>query len=100
MIEQSNNRRHGQGVKRVSQQFVDFEIQAREKWSKFILAEDFGSIGLTDIIRGSSIGCIGLDAHFGLKGPVVRGWEATTGWDPVTGLDTPNLEALVVAAEV
>ena len=48
------------------------------------------------------MGCTGLDAHSGLTGPVVKGagWEATRGWDPVTGLGTPDLEALVVAADI
>lgn len=61
-----------------------------------------GSIGLTDIVTGSSVGCGGFDALSGLNSPLVigAGWEAKTGWDPVTGLGTPNFETLVVAAEI
>ncbi|PNY26630.1 Uncharacterized protein TCAP_03439 [Tolypocladium capitatum] len=41
-----------------------------------------GSAGLNDITQGSNPGC-GTD-----------GFSAATGWDPVTGLGTPNLSAL------
>lgn len=60
-----------------------------------------GQIGLNDILRGSSVGCTGLDAQSSLMGPVVKGngWEATREWNPVTGLGTPDLEALIVSAE-
>ena len=38
-----------------------------------------GQIGLNDILKGSSVGFTGLDAHSSLMGPVVKGngWEAT-----------------------
>ena len=64
---------------------------------KVYIGKSFGSIGLTDIIKGSSINCTWLDAHSGLTGLVVRGWEATKGSDPVTGLGNRDLEVLVVA---
>lgn len=58
-----------------------------------------GYEGLTDIIAGSAIGCNGVD---GQTGENVTGagiipyatWNATKGWDPVTGLGVPNFQAL------
>ncbi|KAJ5918074.1 polynucleotide 3'-phosphatase [Penicillium verhagenii] len=41
-----------------------------------------GQSGLTDIIEGGSRGCAGSPVHN-------AGWNATVGWDPVTGLGTP-----------
>ncbi|KAH2247872.1 vesicle formation at the endoplasmic reticulum [Aspergillus fumigatus] len=59
-----------------------------------ILAE-----GFTDIIAGSSIGCNGINPQTGK--PVPGGgiipyahWNATAGWDPVTGLGVPDFMKL------
>ena len=58
---------------------------------------------LTDITAGGSIGCNGVNGQTGA--PVVGGsiipyasWNATTGWDPVTGLGVPNFEKLLALA--
>ncbi|KAK2744003.1 polynucleotide 3'-phosphatase [Myotisia sp. PD_48] len=50
-----------------------------------------GKAGFTDIVHGGSQGCKGKDG-----GPIVPygSWNATKGWDPVTGLGTPNFENL------
>lgn len=54
-----------------------------------------GYRGLNDIVDGGSSGCDGSKG-----GPVVpdAGWNATRGWDPVTGLGTPNFPALLKLA--
>ena len=56
-----------------------------------------GYKGLTDITMGGSTGCTGTDQYTGLKTPFVPGasWNATEGWDPVTGLGTPLLQELL-----
>lgn len=56
-----------------------------------------GVEGLTDIVDGGSDGCTGTDIYSGLPTPYVpyASWNATTGWDPVTGLGTPNFELLL-----
>lgn len=53
--------------------------------------------GLVDITRGGSTGCTGTDIYSGLPAPYVpyASWNATTGWDPVTGLGTPNFKKLL-----
>ncbi|OQV26199.1 Tripeptidyl-peptidase sed3 [Hypsibius exemplaris] len=53
--------------------------------------------GLTDIIVGGSNGCFANGSFTGLSAPYVpfAGWNATVGWDPVTGLGTPNYPALL-----
>ena len=58
-----------------------------------------GQRGLTDIVAGGSIGCRGYGAG-GKKGNFVprAGFNATEGWDPVTGLGTPLFPGLVGAA--
>ncbi|KAI9927087.1 hypothetical protein ASPWEDRAFT_46570 [Aspergillus wentii DTO 134E9] len=53
----------------------------------------------TDITAGKSVGCDGIDPQ---SGSHVNGsgiipfahWNATTGWDPVTGFGVPNFEKL------
>ncbi|KAK2759798.1 vesicle formation at the endoplasmic reticulum [Arachnomyces sp. PD_36] len=47
--------------------------------------------GFTDIVDGGSTGCTGEDQYSGLPTPFVpyASWNATKGWDPVTGLGTP-----------
>lgn len=57
---------------------------------------------LNDIVLGGSKGC---DGHGRFNGPLngspvipYASWNATTGWDPVTGLGTPNFPKLLGAA--
>ena len=58
-----------------------------------------GLSGLNDITTGGAVGCTGTDLQNGI---VIEGagiipyasWNATPGWDPVTGLGTPNFQAL------
>lgn len=56
-----------------------------------------GTAGLTDIVDGGSTGCTGKDAYSGLPTPFVpyASWNATPGWDPVTGLGTPIFDKLL-----
>ncbi|KAL8808828.1 MAG: hypothetical protein Q9223_003671 [Gallowayella weberi] len=60
-----------------------------------------GYRGLTDIVNGGSRGCTGRDIYSGLPSPVVpgAGWNATKGWDPVTGYGTPNFPALLALSQ-
>lgn len=55
---------------------------------------------LTDIVDGGSKGCTGRDIYSGLPAPRVpgAGWNATEGWDPVTGLGTPLFDKLLAKA--
>lgn len=55
---------------------------------------------LTDITAGGSTGCSGIDIYSGLPTPVVpyASWNATKGWDPVTGLGTPDFGKLLALA--
>ena len=56
-----------------------------------------GYKGLTDIVDGGSTGCTGRDQYSGLPTPKVpyASWNATQGWDPVTGLGTPDFKKLL-----
>ena len=58
-----------------------------------------GRWGLTDITKGRSVGCNGYaNFHEGLNGsPVLpgAGWNASVGWDAVTGLGTPDFGKLL-----
>ncbi|KIW03336.1 hypothetical protein, variant [Verruconis gallopava] len=56
-----------------------------------------GIEGLTDIVNGGSTGCTGRDIYSGLPTPFVpyASWNATEGWDPVTGLGTPLFDKLL-----
>ena len=56
-----------------------------------------GYKGLTDIVDGGSRGCTGIDIYSDLPTPFVpfASWNATPGWDPVTGYGTPNLQKLL-----
>ena len=58
-----------------------------------------GRWGLTDIVHGGSVGCLGTSIYSGLPAKFVEGagWNATEGWDPVTGLGTPVFPNLVQA---
>lgn len=59
-----------------------------------------GHEALNDITAGNSVGCNGLNAQYRKPEPagaaVVPGafWNATPGWDPVTGFGTPNFDKL------
>ncbi|CAJ2502839.1 Uu.00g102330.m01.CDS01 [Anthostomella pinea] len=63
----------------------------------WIYSDALGAGGFTDIVLGGSRGCTGRDAYSGLPTPVVPGasWNATAGWDPVTGLGTPLFDKLL-----
>ncbi|KAJ5703834.1 hypothetical protein N7493_010972 [Penicillium malachiteum] len=50
-----------------------------------------GRAGLTDIIEGGSAGCYRSPIHN-------AGWNATVGWDPATGLGTPDFQKLAQLA--
>lgn len=54
----------------------------------------------TDIVNGGSEGCTGTDISSGLATPIVpyASWNATIGWDPVTGLGTPLFNKLLLLA--
>lgn len=56
-----------------------------------------GYKGLNDIVRGGSTGCIGRSIYSGYPAPLVpyASWNATEGWDPVTGHGTPDFEKLL-----
>ncbi|KAI9813573.1 MAG: vesicle formation at the endoplasmic reticulum [Pycnora praestabilis] len=56
-----------------------------------------GRYGLNDIVNGGSRGCTGTDIYSGLPAPFVpfASWNATKGWDPVTGYGTPNFGKLL-----
>ena len=58
-----------------------------------------GGGGLADITTGGSVGCTGRSAR-GLPTPYVpyASWNATQGWDPVTGLGTPMFDVLLPLA--
>ncbi|KAL4932388.1 S53 family peptidase [Aspergillus undulatus] len=59
-----------------------------------------GVDGLNDIVDGGSTGCDGHDRFGGAENgsPVIpyASWNATEGWDPVTGLGTPDFARLKV----
>ena len=56
-----------------------------------------GYEGLNDIVKGESQGCLVLYSGQALLLPTVpyASWNATPGWDPVTGLGTPDFQKLV-----
>ncbi|KAL9582145.1 MAG: hypothetical protein Q9212_003470 [Teloschistes hypoglaucus] len=62
----------------------------------------YGYRGLTDIVDGGSRGCTGRDIYSGLPSPIVpgAGWNATKGWDPVTGYGTPNFPVLLALSQI
>ena len=55
---------------------------------------------LNDIVDGGSRGCTGTDIYSGLPTPFVpyASWNATQGWDPVTGYGTPDFGKLLALA--
>ncbi|KAI1865824.1 uncharacterized protein JN550_008082 [Neoarthrinium moseri] len=56
--------------------------------------------GLTDITEGGSRGCGPSSQYSGMPTPEIAGagWNATVGWDPVTGLGTPLFDKLLSLA--
>ncbi|KAI4597560.1 vesicle formation at the endoplasmic reticulum [Pestalotiopsis sp. 9143b] len=56
--------------------------------------------GLTDVTQGGSRGCGPASQYSGLPTPEIvgAGWNATEGWDPVTGLGTPLFNKLLLLA--
>lgn len=54
------------------------------------------STGLTDITAGGSVGCNGKNNTDNIKLGYIpwASWNATAGWDPVTGLGVPNFARL------
>ncbi|KAF2194923.1 tripeptidyl-peptidase-like protein [Zopfia rhizophila CBS 207.26] len=60
-----------------------------------------GYKGLNDITKGGSTGCTGRSIYSGLKAPYVpyASWNATEGWDPVTGYGTPDFGKLLKLSE-
>lgn len=59
----------------------------------------WGFSSMNDITMGGSVGCNGYSVQSGEAVPGASiipyaSWNATVGWDPVTGLGTPNFEAL------
>lgn len=56
-----------------------------------------GYQGLTDIVNGGSRGCTGTSFYSLLPTRSVpfASWNATEGWDPVTGLGTPDFRKLL-----
>ena len=63
-----------------------------------------GRQGLTDVTLGGSVGCTGVNGQTGANitgGGVIpyASWNATVGWDPVTGLGLPNFQKLVGLAK-
>ncbi|PSN67606.1 subtilisin-like protein [Corynespora cassiicola Philippines] len=57
---------------------------------------------LNDVVLGGSTGCDGLARFHGAPNgsPIIpyASWNATAGWDPVSGLGTPNFPKLLKAA--
>lgn len=79
----------------------DARIQAGQSTMGFLnpwLYSDASSV-LNDITHGGSTGCDGNGRFSGPQngGPTVpyASWNATKGWDPVTGLGTPNFANMV-----
>ncbi|EFW18207.1 hypothetical protein D8B26_005045 [Coccidioides posadasii str. Silveira] len=56
-----------------------------------------GFKGFTDITHEGSIGCLGTSMYSKLSTRLVpyASWNATKGWDPVTGFGTPDFKKLV-----
>ena len=55
--------------------------------------------GFTDIVEGGSTGCTGPFNTGGHASSVSHAsWNATSGWDPVTGIGTPYLNTLTTVA--
>jgi tripeptidyl-peptidase I len=70
-------------------------------WLNPLLYLGGGGKTFNDITGGYSIGCNGNNTQSGGPEPAGSGivpgarWNATTGWDPVTGFGTPNFQELL-----
>ncbi|EZF76389.1 hypothetical protein H105_02275 [Trichophyton soudanense CBS 452.61] len=54
-----------------------------------------GRKGFTDIVHGGSKGCVGYSStNRSTPAVLYASWNATEGWDPVTGVGTPNFRML------
>ncbi|KAJ5219638.1 hypothetical protein N7468_008842 [Penicillium chermesinum] len=83
----------------------DARIEAKQAPLGFLNPWLYSSAdALNDVTVGGSTGCDGNSRFGGAPngGPVVpyASWNATEGWDPVTGLGTPNFAKLRKAAKV
>ncbi|KAJ5116778.1 Tripeptidyl-peptidase sed2 [Penicillium angulare] len=84
----------------------DARIQAGQKPMGFLNPWLYGGgrAALNDVTNGGSTGCDGNGRFSGPSngGPSVpyASWNATKGWDPVTGLGTPNFAKMLKAANV
>ena len=52
---------------------------------------------LNDVVGFRSLGCLGQKAYTGAGSAKIpwASWNATIGWDPVTGLGTPNFRRMM-----
>ena len=67
------------------------------------LIYSIGYLGLTDITGGGSVGCNGVNGQTGQPIPGASvipfaSWNATIGWDPVTGYGVPDFQKLLALA--
>ena len=79
----------------------DARLRAGKNTLGFInpLLYDIGVKTLNDITGGGSVGCTGINGQTGASVPGASiipyaSWNSTVGWDPVTGLGTPNFHKL------
>ncbi|TVY28234.1 Tripeptidyl-peptidase sed4 [Lachnellula hyalina] len=79
----------------------DARLRAGKNTLGFInpLLYDIGVKTLNDITGGGSVGCTGINGQTGASVPGASiipyaSWNSTVGWDPVTGLGTPNFQKL------
>lgn len=79
----------------------DARLRAGQKQLGFLNPLLYSTLykGLNDITGGKSVGCNGVNGQTGQPvagAGIVPGaaWNATTGWDPVTGLGTPDFQKL------
>ncbi|KAH8655161.1 peptidase S8/S53 domain-containing protein [Tricladium varicosporioides] len=74
----------------------DARLQAGKGPLGFInpLIYEYGSTVFNDITKGLSYGCGQLDRSGNLSSLPLMSWNCTVGWDPVTGIGTPDFEKL------
>lgn len=63
----------------------------------------FAAGDLNDVTKGGAVGCLGTDLQNGntdYGGAIIpyASWNATAGWDPATGLGTPDFQKLKAKA--
>ena len=61
------------------------------------LYSEAAGAALTDVVDGAASGCTGRNIR-GSGTIKWASWNATAGWDPVTGLGTPNFQLLKALA--